>query len=62
MEKKYLCSWDSRYYLMGKAVVRHIDFFSEESGYLQADISIINNMKIGDFLEADKGHFIIRIN
>ncbi len=58
---KFFASWSSKYYTTGKTATRSLVWFSEKNGYDKTDIATIKKLKVGDSVEIDKGHTIVRI-
>jgi hypothetical protein len=59
---KFLASWDSNHYSKGKTENHTLAWFSVERGYDKTDISNIKKMKVGESLEIEKGHIIVRVS
>jgi hypothetical protein len=56
----FMGSWDSKYYSKGKVENHTLAWFNEDRGYEKESIAKIKKLRVGQSVEIEKGHTIIR--
>lgn len=59
---KFLASWDGKYYSKGKVENHTLAWFNEDRGYEKESISKIKKLKVGESVEIEKGHIVVRVS
>jgi len=62
---KYLACWDSKYYDVDKkssTQTHTLTWFNEKRGYTKTSISKIKKLRVGQSIEIEKGHTIVRLS
>lgn len=60
--KEYFAAWDKKYYEEGGTEIQPLSWFNEDRGYNPEDLAKIEALEIGESIEMEPGHIIVRVS
>jgi hypothetical protein len=58
--KQFIASWDEQYFVIAMVEEVAFDWFDETRGYSAKDIALVDSLTVGQSVELDKGHLVVR--